>query len=121
MRIGVPKILNYKNAEQKYIKWVDGRSIYQKTLIIDTQTGTGEQPMPHGITNFSELIAYEGYVTLQNGNKIPFPRIGTTPPVSCIELLRADSTNLIGYIGTGFTSVATIVSGYITIWYLKTT
>jgi hypothetical protein len=121
MRIGVPKILNYKTTEQKYIRWVDGRHVYQKTLAITTPAGTGEQPMPHGITNFDELLAYEGYVTLQNGNKVPFPRIGTNPSVSCIELLRADSINLIGYVGTGFTSVATIVSGYITIWYLKTT
>ena len=46
----------YSTDEQIIATWIDGKPIYQKTIIVDNPTNTSDAPYAHGISNFKHLI-----------------------------------------------------------------
>lgn len=47
---------NYSTEEQVVGTWIDGKPIYQKTIIINNPTLAADVPYAHGISNFKHLI-----------------------------------------------------------------
>ena len=46
----------YSTDEQIVATWIDGKPIYQKTIIINNPTIATDVPYAHGISNFKHLI-----------------------------------------------------------------
>lgn len=112
--------LDFKITEQDTgTKWIDGRSIFQKTLTFGA-VGTGEQTVPHGITGLDVILDTEGFAEQANGVISTLPRLSSgTPSADSIFFKRHDATNIYGYVGTSFITAVAIVGGAITIKYIK--
>lgn len=111
--------LNYSTTEQDTgIKWIDGRSIYEKTIVFGAMS-TGVQSVAHGITGIDFVISTEGYANQANGVKSIIPRLSTSASTTSIFYDRVDATLIYGYIGTSFVTTASITGGAIKIKYTK--
>lgn len=110
---------SYSTTEQKTpFTWVDGKVICKKTVFIASYPNTAEKAVAHGITNLKQVIKLSGFMAISNGGAWPIPM--PPNPLSSIETgitAFADQTNIV--IRTG--SDRSPYSGYITLWYTKTT
>ena len=110
---------SYSTTEQKTpFTWVDGKVICKKTVFIASYPNTTEKAVAHGITNLKQVIKLSGFMAISNGGAWPIPM--PPNPLSSIETgitAFADQTNIV--IRTG--SDRSPYSGYITLWYTKTT
>lgn len=108
---------NYSTSETNTgITWVDGKTIYSKTLSYNN-TGIGNGTVwNHGIANISEVVKTEGHLNA-NGTYIGFPN---TTNNSANDLgFRVDTTQ-IQWFGNDSWGAQTSRTIYITIWYTKT-
>lgn len=64
---------NYSTAEEQIGTWVDGKAVYRKVLII-TSGFSENMSIPHGISNFGELIDVKGN-QISAGSQKTFPTI----------------------------------------------
>lgn len=65
----------YSTEEHEVGKWIDGSTIYEKTLY-NAGKVTGGVQIDHGITNFGKAIDYEGFCfDTQSDDIYVFPRI----------------------------------------------
>lgn len=120
MKVGYKDIINYSTTEQDTgAKWVDGSSLYRKTIPITTPAGTGVQSIPHGVTGIGEIVDHYGYVILSDGTNVPLPRSSTNMTTLGIYFYTWDATNVTGYVGTSYVTTLAIASGYLTIEYTK--
>lgn len=105
--------VNYSTEEQIISTWIDGKPIYQKTIIIDNPTSATDAPYAHGISNFKHLIYANVVYTRSNGVEYAEPiYINSGYCRTC----AIDSTTMyISAIGDGFTQVR------VTLQYTKTT
>lgn len=59
---GDPIIMDYSTNEVNTgAKWIDGKTIYKKTVDTGALTNATSKQIPHGITNLSKVIKIEGY------------------------------------------------------------
>ena len=113
---GDPIILDYSTVEiNTGAKWIDGSSIYKKTVNCGELPGEAEKTVQHGISNLNRVIKIEGYsYNSNNGITLPIPFswiietrcIGVTIDTTTIKI-RADLDR------TGYTET------YITLYYTK--
>lgn len=110
---GDPIILDYSTIEiNTGTKWVDGSTIYKKTINIGNLPNNTTKTVAHNITNFSTLIKLEGNFTNgTNSASIPY----SAPTTSKNVQAYIDATNVT--IGTGEDRSA--YSGYVTVYYTK--
>ena len=109
------KPISYSTSEQDTgLKWIDGKTIWQKTINCGTLPNKSTTSIAHNISNFGYLISLNG--TASNGSTyytIPLVSSATT----WLTEVTVDSTNI---------NITTInnysaYTGIITIQYTKTT
>ena len=81
----------YSEDEQIVGTWIDGRSIYEKTLTSSDSYGDTFNYIPHGVTNFDQLLEYFGYCTYGSSDKMNIPSIRGT---SYVTVSSWDATNI---------------------------
>jgi hypothetical protein len=119
-QVSLTPVANFSTVEQDTgRKWVDGRSIYVKTLSLSGITGTGVKTVAHNITGIDMVLTNHGYVVLASGAGVPIPRVSTDVTTFGIYFYGWDATTLTGYIGTNYTTTSALASGYVTIEYIK--
>lgn len=107
----------YSTAEQIVGTWVDGSTIYEKTVYY-AGGQSGAVTFAHGISNFGKLISIEGNCYDNQENMyMPFPRVG--PDGNNIGIVSVDSTNVQYAVAGAFAT--SVVDVYLTIRYTKTT
>ena len=105
---------DYSTEEQLTGKrWIDGKPIYQKTIIIDNPSSAVDAPYAHGISNFKHLIYSYAVYTRSDGVEYAEPIFINN---SYCRTCSVDSTNMIiSATGNVYTQVR------VTIQYTKTT
>lgn len=98
------------------LKWVDGKTIYQKTIKI-TSLNTGISQYQHGISNFGELIDIRGTGYWSGQGWQPIQRVVTDNigPYG-LGLGDVNSTKFMLQVGTSYTGFQ---KAYITLKYTK--
>ena len=108
---------NFSTAEQNTgFTWVDGRTIYKKTVNTGTLPNDNEKTVPHGISNLRRVLKVEGYAyNGTNDTTFPLPFVWTNA-LSCVGVLIGTTTINIrtGVDRTDYTE------SYITLYYTKT-
>lgn len=108
-------IVDYTTAEQDTgIKWVDGSTIYQKTVNLGTLPNATTKNVAHNISNLKAIIKLETIAT--NGTTYAsLPFVNTSAVASNINV-NANGTNIVIMTGTNRTTW----SAYTTVYYTKT-
>lgn len=105
---------NYSTNEvDTGFSWIDGKTIYKKTIDCGTLPDSTEKTVSHGISNLDRVIKVEGYA-YNNDIFFPLPFPWTSESSSVGVLVGATTINLrTGSNRTGFTET------YITLYYTK--
>lgn len=115
----------YSTSERKCGTWIDGRTVYRKTLVfalnnvIDDQQGLmSSTNYQHGIVGISNVVGLEGALKTSDGNTW-YPVSHAHPYTNSISSIFANKTS----IGVRVAKESLAVGGtaYITILYTKTT
>ena len=113
--------VNYSTTEHEIGTWIDGSTIYEKT-VYNAGGVSGSIQIPHGITNLDKVISYEGFCyddpaqsQYANGQYFPFPRISADN--NNIGISGVDSTYILFTNPTAFVTRLTHI--YVTIRYTK--
>ena len=110
-------VLNYSTSEQSTdITWINGKTIYQKTINIGNLPNATIKAVAHGITGITAVIKIEGWCYFAStGIWRKLPTMYRGSEIAYNTAVEVDSTNI--FISnqadrSGFT-------GYVTIWYTK--
>jgi hypothetical protein len=109
--------LSYSTSEQATgEKWIDGKTIYRKTVYISSFPNATEKTVSHGISNIGQIISLCGFMATGNGGCWPIPM----PP----NPLAAITTGIIAFASNTEITIRTgsdrrQYSGYITLYYTK--
>ena len=108
-------VLNYSTSEQSTgITWINGKTIYQKTINIGNLPNATMKTVAHGITGITAVIKIEGWCYFAGiWRKLPTMYRGSE--IAYNTAVEVDSTNIVianQADRSGFT-------GYVTIWYTK--
>lgn len=105
---------NYSTTEQDTgFTWIDGKTIYKKTINFGALPNNTEKTVPHGISNLGRVIKVEGY-SYNNDVFFPLPFPWTSAASSIGILIGFTSINIsTGLDRTGF------IETYITLYYTK--
>lgn len=68
---------NYSTNEQVIGTWIDGSTVYEKTLNVGTISVT--TTVAHGITNLNRIIEYSGFGDYAGANPSIMPYQGINP------------------------------------------
>lgn len=111
---GNPIIMDYSTSEiDTGTKWIDGSTIYKKTIDFGYLPNETTKAVAHGITNLDKVIDLRGFATFQTGSRFPLPFVAIATS-GRIQVLCTDTSIQI--------DTATNRSGgyaYITIHYTK--
>lgn len=109
-------LLNYTTTEQDTGRtWIDGKTIYQKTIVIAAGPNNSTVNVAHGITGLDTVVDYE--MMLRSGNnRIFVPDVEATAVIQLHHLF--DNTNIVLVSGTG--GDWHTYSGHCTMYYTKT-
>lgn len=110
---GDPIILDYGTAEVSTgATWIDGRTIYKKTVQLTNIGSSTSISKAHNISDIATVINFEGFYSPSSGNWMSLLAGSTNTEMS----LWVDTTN----IHLDFsTSWGTNYTGYVTIYYTK--
>jgi hypothetical protein len=108
-----PIVLDYSTAEvDTGTKWINGESIYRKTINLGNLPDTTTKNITHNISNFETLVKLEGSFTNgTNSASIPYAAPTATKSVQAY----VDTSNVV--IGTG--EDRSSYTGYVTLYYTK--
>ena len=96
-------------------KWIDGKTIYKKTIEFGALPNNNSKNVPHGITNLGTVISAEGYATSSWGVQYPIPAVYTSTDSQYNTQIAVDSTNItLSSVGNNSTK-----EGIVTIFYTK--
>lgn len=116
----VKATVDYSTDEQPIGTWIDGRTLYQKTLNLGAMPNNTAKNVVHGISNLDFIIDYRGFVkhttVARNGLPIPFVNTNGTNATSNIRV-SLNGDNLVVMTPSDFSSY----EGYVTLQYVKTT
>ena len=110
--------LDYSLAEQDTgAKWVDGSTIYKKTINFGALPNNNTKDVAHGINNLGWLIKIEGMAKRTgDGTLFPIPFTSKNSSSNCVEI-TANSTYIRLETGIDRTN---LTESYITLYYTKT-
>lgn len=54
--------MKYSTEEQVIGEWIDGRPVYQKTMVVPIDRSKNETNYTHGISNLDQVISYSGFM-----------------------------------------------------------
>lgn len=117
--INTPMI--YSTDEKKVGVWVDGKSLYQKTIYIPQLPNTSVLEIDPNVNNLYEIIYFNGYCRPKDkiSSPLSYTRPLPNPSPDSINSIRVDSQN--GYIRVVTASNWSTYEGWLTIRYTKTT
>lgn len=114
---GITKPVNYSTDEHIIGTWVDGSTLYEKTVNFGTLPNNAGKYTAHGILNLSEIVGIEA-VGIRSDRTFPLPNSGANSSEAAYGMrMFVDKTSGI-YIATGQDMTDTI--GYVTLRYTKT-
>lgn len=106
--------INYSTAEQDTgIKWIDGSTIYQKTINTGALTNNIDKTVAHGISNFGMIIKVEG-IAITSAYSRTIPIVAGN---NFVGTLINDTNITINIAG----DYAGITDSFVTLTYIKTT
>lgn len=106
---------NYSTVEQDTgITWIDGKTIYKKTISVGNLPNASSKTVAHGISNIATIVNLEGGATTDAGSFMPF---NITRPDGATLGIGAYATvnNILIYTGTDRSGM----TGYVTLYYTK--
>lgn len=104
------------NEQDTGLKWVNGSTIYQKTITSTTNSTTATKTIPHGISGLSVVVSIEGTVDAADSNQYRIIGANYTPADSNYTYYRIDPTNI--YVNSnGAPNLSTTF--YLTLRYTK--
>lgn len=114
---GAPLNLDYSLTEQDTgTKWIDGSTIYKKTISCGALPDAGVKNIAHGISNISRILKMDGCAYHpSNQFTIPLQFVSTTAINSVV--VNASGPNIV--ITTGIDR-SSFTESYITLYYTKT-
>lgn len=116
--INTPMI--YSTDEKKVGVWINGKSIYQKTIHISSLPNAGIMTIDPQVNNLYEIIDFNGYCRPKDKTSYPLSYTRPLPNAdSGINAIRTDSQN--GNVRVITYSNWTTYEGWLTIRYTKTT
>ena len=104
---------NYSTDEQVVGTWIDGSTIYEKTVSIGSLPNATGKSVPHNITNLLYVVSITGMAKNSSGNQLPLPYADIVDEYEVN--MSVDNTNI--NISTG--RDRTSFSGYVTLQYTK--
>lgn len=116
---------HYSTAEHVVGTWIDGKPLYEKTIIDTATRNTGSNTISTGISNLETLIELKGTVSYgSNVAWLPIPLSddpGSSMSSSQIKFsgLNKNNGNITFYIGTDFTGINVVNKVIVTIQYTK--
>lgn len=116
---GDPIILDYSTSEVNTgAKWIDGSTIYKKTINFGALPNATEKNVAHNITNLNRVIKAEGY-SYRSSDHVTYPIPFISAPTGTTYNIgfTVNSTNIA--LSTG-TDRSNITECYITLYYTKT-
>lgn len=85
---GIPAV-HYSTEEHVIGTWIDGRTLYEKTITIAALPSDTEA-VEYTISNETiNLLSYEGTVTFQSGNKGSLPYTNIAPDVTTVDNIKS--------------------------------
>ena len=122
---------NYSTTEHIVGTWIDGKTLYERTLYWDNTTHTfvtGANALAHDIQNMDYRQLVSGtfsYVYTTSGTTrfyYPLPYSNDTPTGGAANLVKSLGNNAIGiFVGNDYNSYKTTIKVWITIQYTKST
>lgn len=105
----------YSTAEKEVGTWIDGSTIYQKTIDFGALPNNTSKTVAHNISNMNYAVKIEGVAVAAGNRTFPLP----TPPMadSNVSGIRVEVNTSGVTIRTD--TDRTSFTGYITIWYVK--
>lgn len=117
--VGTPAQLqlgSYSTSEQatRY-KWIDGKTIYRKTVSFGALPNATARDVPHGISGLDKIIEYGG-ISLSGSSVFTIPLVSTSNIAAGVQItVNATDINIsVGQNRSAFTET------YVTIYYTKT-
>lgn len=109
--------VNYSTTEHEVGTWIDGSTIYEKTIYYAGGVQASSITVAHGISNFGRVISIEASMSDNNtqGQYFVVPRI--TSGGESLSVNKIDGTNI--YFITPTQLEDRLVDWYITIRYIK--
>ena len=109
-------VLNYSTSEQSTgITWINGKTIYQKTVYFGNLPNNGNKTVAHGISNLGDVIKIEATARYTNGSFWVLPLVMRGSEVSYQTVLNVDSSVI--YMANQADRSA--FTAYVTIYYTK--
>ena len=109
----------YSATEKEVGVWIDGKPLYEKTIIKTSNFVSGANEIVHGISNLGKVIHDESTIYYNNGDCVPLP---TTHPTSVGWSARTrDFGSTSFYLDIGADMISYVGSASFTIKYTKST
>jgi len=108
----VENALNYSTSEHVVGKWIDGSTLYEKTIDFGALPNATTKSKGHGITNLGKVISINGIATKSGAFK-PIPYIWNATHIDI------EATDSLVYINTG-SDMSSYTATYVTLRYTKT-
>ena len=108
--------IDYSTSEEDTgLKWVDGKTVYQKTISLGSLPNKAQIAVPHLITNLDTIISFDGAAS--NGTvTLPLPYVTNSNDAN-IGINCPDKSNINIFDDSDRSGFA----GYLTLRYTKTT
>ena len=107
---------NYSTSEvDTKVKWVDGSTIYRKTINFGALPDSSAKTVAHNISNIANIIKVEGWAKATTGVMAVLPFVSTVGLANGIQVVY-DATDITVTTGTDRTNFTTC---YITLYYTK--
>ena len=111
----VEDALNYSTTEHVVGKWIDGSTVYEKTVECGALPNTTSKQVPHNISNLKNVVEFNGVFSNST---------------SWFEMNNPNPNNLAGGVQTAITSTSVLIitaanlstypNSWVTIRYTKT-
>lgn len=113
-----PIILDYSTSEiNTGAKWIDGTTIYKKTVNTGALPNASSKSVAHNIANLSRVIRVEGYAYDSSSQRTyPIPYASWTAAINSIGVYANDTYIVLGA-GIDRSGIA---ESYVTLYYTKT-
>lgn len=106
---------NYSTSEvDTGFTWVDGKTIYKKTVSCGTLPNNSTTTTPHGISNLELVVKFEGFA-YDGTNIAPLPLVATNGAYNVQVSVNATNISL-----TDGADRSSYTTSYITLYYTKT-
>ena len=106
---------HYSTTEQVIGTWIDGSTIYEKTVTINTLSSGSDQKYNHGISNIDKIVGWDSIFVRSDGATIQ--HFATAGSGYKVEVVSIDRTQI--GITTEREIYDTFTNAYITIRYTK--